>query len=122
MNRAPAPASSIDAELKALLRRVKLGRCLDTLPERLALARAERLPHAEFLQLVLAYEVDRRDRASAELRARAAKLDPTMRLESFRSDTGARFDRELWHELCALRFVDDARGVLVLGPVVINGA
>lgn len=42
-----------------------------------------------------------------------------MRLETFSSDTGARFDRELWHELCALRFVDDARGVLVLGPAVI---
>ena len=36
-----APAPSVDAELKALLRRVKLGRLLDTLPERLALARAE---------------------------------------------------------------------------------
>ncbi len=117
MSRAPAPAPSIDAELKALLRRVKLGRCLDTLPERLALARAEQLPHAEFLQLVLADEVERRDRASAELRARAAKLDPSMRLELFRSDTGAPFDRELWHELCALRFLDHARGVLVLGPV-----
>jgi hypothetical protein len=121
MNRDPAPAPSIDPELKTLLRRVKRGRCLDTLPERLALARAEQLPHAQFLQLVLADEVERRDRASAELRARAAKLDPTMRLELFRSDTGARFDRELWHELCALRFVDDARGVLILGPVVING-
>lgn len=117
MSRTPAPAPSIEAELKTLLRRVKLGRCLDTLPERLALARAEQLPHAEFLQLVLADEVDRRDRASAELRARAAKLDPGMRVESFSSDTGARFDRELWHELCSLRFCDDARGALVLGPV-----
>ena len=92
------------------------------MPERLALARAEQLPHAEFLQLVLADEVDRRDRASAELRARAAKLDPTMRLETFRSDTGARFDRELWHELCSLRFLDHTRGALVLGPVVIHGS
>ena len=117
MNRAPAPAPSIDAELKALLRRVKLGRCLDTLPERLTLARAEHLGHAEFLQLVLADEVDRRDRASAELRARAAKLDPTMRLETFAPDTGVRFDRELWHELCSLRFLDHTRGACVLGPV-----
>ena len=46
MSRAPTPAPSIDGELKTLLRRVKLGRCLDTLPERLALARAEQLPHA----------------------------------------------------------------------------
>jgi DNA replication protein DnaC len=117
VSHAPAPAPSIDPELKTLLRRVKLGRCLDTLPERLALARAEHLPHAEFLQLVLADEVDRRDRASAELRARAAKLDPTMRLETFQPDTGVRFDRQLWHELCSLRFLDDARGACVLGPV-----
>jgi DNA replication protein DnaC len=117
MSRTPPPAPSIDPELKTLLRRVKLGRCLDTLPERLALARAEQLGHAEFLHLLIADEVDRRDRASAELRARAAKLDPGMRLETFTPDTAARFDRDLWHELCSLRFLDDARGVLILGPV-----
>jgi hypothetical protein len=31
-------APAVTPELRALLRRVKLGRCLDTLPERLALA------------------------------------------------------------------------------------
>jgi hypothetical protein len=31
-------APTLTPELKALLRRVELGRCLDTLPERLALA------------------------------------------------------------------------------------
>ena len=117
MSHPPASASTIDAELKTLLRRLKLGRLLDTLPERLALARTEHLPHADFLHLVLADEVDRRDRTSAELRARAAKLDPSMRLEAFHTDTGARFDRELWHELCSLRFLDHARGALILGPV-----
>jgi DNA replication protein DnaC len=116
--RAPAvPAPSVDADLKALLRKVKLGRCLDTLPERLALARAESLPHADFLSLLLADEVERRDRSSAQLRARTAKLDPGMRIDTFHSDTGAVFDRELWNELCSLRFLDDARGALLLGPV-----
>jgi DNA replication protein DnaC len=117
MSPAPAPAPSVDAELKSLLRRVKLGRLLDTLPERLALARSEQLPHADFLSLLLSDEVERRDRSSAELRARAAKLDPSMRLEIFDSDSGASFDRELWHELCSLRLLDDARGALILGPV-----
>jgi DNA replication protein DnaC len=117
MSRTASPAPSIDVELKNLLRRLKLGRLLDTLPERLALARAEHLPHADFLHLVLTDEVDRRDRTSAELRARAAKLDPGMRLEAFHPDTPARFDRQLWTELCSLRFCDDARGVLILGPV-----
>jgi hypothetical protein len=31
-------APTVTPELRALLRRVKLGRCLDTLPERLSLA------------------------------------------------------------------------------------
>jgi len=116
--RAPAaPAPDVDAELKTLLRKVKLGRCLDTLPERLALARSESLPHADFLSLLLADEVERRDRSSALLRARAAKLDPSLRIDTFSSDTGAVYDRELWNELCSLRFLDDARGALVLGPV-----
>ena len=34
-----APAPTISAELRTVLRQVKLGRCLDTLPERLALAK-----------------------------------------------------------------------------------
>src|SRR6266699_3577010 len=96
----PAPAPGVDAELKALLRKVKLGRCLDTLAERLALARTESLPHADFLTLLLSDEVERRDRSSAQLRARAAKLDPAMRIDTFATDTGVSFDRELWNELC----------------------
>ena len=40
------PAPTITTELKTLLRAVKLGRCLDTLPERLALAKARDLSHA----------------------------------------------------------------------------
>jgi DNA replication protein DnaC len=40
-----------------------------------------------------------------------------MRLDTFSADTGAVFDRALWNELCSLRFIDDARGALILGPV-----
>jgi DNA replication protein DnaC len=116
--RAPnPPAPGIDAELKTLLRQVKLGRCLDTLPERLALARSQSLPHADFLTLILADEVERRDRTSAQLRARAAKLDPAMRIDTFSTEGAAVLDRELFNELCSLRFLDQARGALVLGPV-----
>lgn len=115
--RTPASPPSVDPELKALLRKVKLGRCLDTLPERLTLARTESLPHADFLTLLLSDEVERRDRSSAVLRARAARLDPGMRIDTFTSDTAATYDRELFNELCSLRFLDDARGALILGPV-----
>ena len=77
---ARTPPDPVSPELVGLLRRLKLGRCLDTLPERLTLARGQSLPHQDFLMLLLSDEVTRRDQASAELRGRAAGLDPTMRL------------------------------------------
>jgi len=70
------PAPAISPELRGLLRRVKLGKLLDTLPERLALAKTNGLRHDEFLELLLADEVTRRDASSATLRARSAGLDP----------------------------------------------
>jgi DNA replication protein DnaC len=111
------PAPVVDADLRKLMRSLKLGRMLDTLPERLALARQQSLPHADFLSLVFADEVERRDRSSADLRSRTARLDPAMRIETFTGDSPVRYDRELWNELCSLRFLDDARGALILGPV-----
>jgi hypothetical protein len=112
-----APAPTVSPELKALLRRVKLGRTLDTLPERLALARTGGMGHAEFLELVLADEVTRRETSSAMVRARAAGLDPTMCLENWDNTAEVTFDRQMWSELCSLRFVDGAHNVVVMGPV-----
>src|SRR5438552_10790059 len=107
----------VGADLKATLRILKLGKLLDTLPERLTLARQQNLPHADFLELVLADEVTRRDTNSAALRARAAGLDPTMRLESWDTTAAVRFDQPLWNELVSLRFLDGPHGALLLGPV-----
>jgi hypothetical protein len=118
----PALPDPITPELKQVLRALKLGRMLDTLPERLALARQQHLAHADFLTLVLSDEVTRRDTTSAGRRARAAGLDPTMRLETWDNSAAVRFDQQLWNELVSLRFLDAAHGALVMGPVVIKGA
>jgi hypothetical protein len=69
----PAVKDPIGPELKQLLRHLKLGKMLDTLPERLTLAKQVQraLGHAEFLELVLADEHTRREAKSAQLRARA---------------------------------------------------
>lgn len=110
-------APTISADLRQVLRRLKLGQMLETLPERLVLARQSHLPHQEFLELVLADEVARRDNASAFVRARAARLDPDMMLERWDDTAAVTFDRELWAELTTLRFVEDTNNVLILGPV-----
>ena len=108
--RAAEPAApGIDAELKQLLRALKLGQMLHTLPERLALARQQALPHTDFHP-----GPRRRPRPPRPHQRRPAR---PRRLETFTSDSPVRYDRELWNELCSLRFLDHARGALVLGPV-----
>ena len=76
----------ISADLKTVLRRLKLSRGLDTLPERLALARQQKLPHQDFLLLVLSDEVTRRDGLAATVRAQRAGLDPVRVVEAVSSE------------------------------------
>ena len=112
-----APVPVVSAELRSLLRRLKLGQALDTLSERLILAGGHGLGHAEFLEMVLSDEVARRDRTSAVLRARAAHLDPQMTLEAWDPSAKVTYDHAVLDELVSLRFVDAAQNVFVLGPV-----
>lgn len=112
-----APAPAITPELCALLRRLKLGRTLDTLPERLALAKTKGLAHGEFLELVLADEVTRRETSSAALRARAAGLDPDMCFENWDASTKVSYDHAVFDELLSLRFVEAGHNALIMGPV-----
>ena len=56
---------AVSPDLRATLRALKLGQMLDTLPERLTLARQQKMTHADFLELVLADEVTRRESKSA---------------------------------------------------------
>jgi DNA replication protein DnaC len=112
-----APAPTITPELKHVLRRLKLGKMLDTLPERLVLAKQNKLAHAAFLELVLADEIDRRDRTGATHRARTAGLDPTMTLESWDDHDAISYDHDMLAELATLRFVENHQCAFILGPV-----
>ena len=107
----------ISPDLKRIMRQLKLGRMLDTLPERLTLARQQHLSHVAFLELVLADEASRRDASSAARRARAAGLDPAMRLDTWDESAAVRYDRTCWTELTSLRFLDGPHGALLLGAV-----
>lgn len=107
----------ISPDLRAALRRLKLGRVLDTLPERLALARAQQMPHQDFLLLVLSDEGSRRDSQAATLRAQRAHLDPTMQLEAWDPTAKVIFDRMLLNELASLRFMEAHAHVAIVGPV-----
>lgn len=114
---ATGPTDPVGADLMRTLKALKLGGLSTTLPERLALARARKMGHAAFLELVLADEVTRRESRSAMLRARTAGLDPTMRLDTWDEVDDLTYDRALLSDLTSLRFTEAGNGVLVLGPV-----
>lgn len=107
----------IQPELKTILRRLKLGRLLDTLPERLTLARQQKMPHQDFLLLTLSDEVSRRDSAAVSVRAQRALLDVDHQLERWDGTSRVNYDQALLNELVSLRFVEAHAHVAIVGPV-----
>jgi hypothetical protein len=107
----------ITPDLKTVLRRLKLSRMLGTLPERLTLARQQKMPHHDLLLQVLSDEVARRESLAVTLRVQKARLDPTMRLENWDSTAKVTFDRALLKELATLRFLDAHAHITIVGPV-----
>lgn len=108
---------TITHDLKAVLRRLKLSRMLDTLPERLVHARQQKMPHQDLLLLVLGDEVERRDSQAASLRASKAGLEPDMQFELWDETANVTYDHMLLNELASLRFIDANAHVAIVGPV-----
>ena len=108
---------AISTDLKQLLRRLKLGPMANILPERILLARQNHTPYQDFLIQIFSDEVDRRNNIAGQRRAIRAKLNASMRLENWDDNANVTFDRELWSQLCTLRFMENAYNVLLLGPV-----
>lgn len=107
----------VSPELKTVMRRLKLSRMLDTLPERLVAARQQKMPHQDFFLLVLADEVARREGLAATLRAARARLEPDMQFERWDSTAKVTYDQTLLNELMTLRFLDSHHHVAIVGPV-----
>jgi DNA replication protein DnaC len=108
---------AISPDLRTTLRRLKLSRLLDTLPDRLVLARQQKMPHQDFLLLLLNDEISRRDSLAVTLRVQRARLDPAMHLEAWDPTAKVTFDRTLLNELVSLRFLDAHAHVAIVGPV-----
>jgi len=107
----------VSPELVNALKRLKLGRIAQTLPERLVLADKQEMSFEDLLLLLLTDEIARRDNTATDNRARTARLDPTMRLELWDKTAKVHYDKRLLAELTSLRFLQAHRHVVVLGPV-----
>lgn len=107
----------VSPDLTAALRRLKLSALLTTLPDRLTLARAQKMPHQDFLLVLVSDEVTRRNGLAATLRAQRAHLDPAMQLEAWDATAKVTYDKMLLNELVSMRFVEAHAHVAVVGPV-----
>ncbi|MBA4180747.1 MAG: ATP-binding protein [Anaerolinea sp.] len=108
---------SLEPDLVALLKRLKLGQVIPTLPDRLALARAQKLDYAALLTLILADEVQRRDSLALERRLLAAGFEERVTLDDFDWTTAIQIDRRHLNELFSLHFLARKEHVLLIGPV-----
>jgi DNA replication protein DnaC len=110
-------AMTTTSELKPLLNRLRLGYLMNTLPERLALARREQLDYAAFLQIILADEVTRRDNRNLEMHLQRAGFEEICRLEDFDWTAQITVDRRLVDAVFSLDFINRHEHVIFVGPV-----
>jgi DNA replication protein DnaC len=108
---------SVDPDLARLLKRLKLGPLLPTLPERLALARAQQLDYAAFLTLLLADEVQRRDHQALERRLLGAGFEDRVTLDDVDWSSPVSLDRRQLQQLFTLEFLARKEHVILVGPV-----
>jgi DNA replication protein DnaC len=110
-------STTVSPELKSALKRLRLGKLLDTLPERMSIAQKECTPIEDFLMMIFTDEIERRQSSAAVRRAQEAGLDPDMVIERWDKSAKVHFDKRVLSELCSLRFVEAHRNVVLLGPV-----
>lgn len=107
----------ISPELVAALKRLRLGRMLDSLAERITLAERDGLPFQDLLLTLLVDESERRANNAATMRARDAGIDPDMVFERWDKTAKVTYDKRMLQELTSLRFIEAKRNAVVLGPV-----
>ncbi len=105
-----------NVDLAPLLKTLKLSGMLDTLPERIALARRDQLDYAAFLEIILADEVSRRENRRIETRLNRAGFEETCRLEDFDWTSEITLDRRLLDAAFSLDFIPRHEHVLLMGP------
>lgn len=111
------PERTLSADLIRVLKKLKLGRLVPVLPERLRQARERKMDPEDVLQVVLSDEVQRRQRVRVANKSRRAGLDAQLVFDAWDTSATVTYDRHLLDELRTLRFIDDHHHVLVMGPV-----
>lgn len=104
-------------ELKLLLKFLRLSPLLDTLPERVTLAKKSGASYLEFLELVFNDEMERRKQGALERRLKNARVTRDEVLERFDWESEVTVDRDKLKALVGLDWVERHENVILTGPV-----
>lgn len=104
-------------DLRRVLKSLRLGKLLPTLPERLRIARERAMDPEDFLLVLLTEEIQRRDQQRHALRAKEAGLLPELVFDAWDRGANITFNEHLLDELRTLRFLERHHHVLIAGPV-----
>ena len=104
-------------ELRQYLKKLRLSPMLATLPERAAYAKGNKLTHLEFLELLLADEVERRGHGALARRLQQANVNHDQILERFDWDAKITLDRDRLNSLIGLEWIECRENVILTGPV-----
>lgn len=103
-------------QLQYQLKAIRLSGMADALPMRLQEARANDLPHVDFLAHLVEDECNKRQDRLLNKRLKAARFPELKTLETFQFDFNPALNKQQIRELASARFVHQAQNVLLLGP------
>ncbi|NCC26172.1 MAG: ATP-binding protein [Deltaproteobacteria bacterium] len=103
-------------QISPLLKQLRLSGVLDSLEERNRQAIDKKLPYTEFLALLLADEIARRDQRKFALRQRRAGFNVQKTLETFDFGFNPNINQAQVMDLATCRFVDEKAPVIIVGP------
>ena len=102
--------------LKQQAQNLRLSGLLCSLDLRLQEAEANRLPYAQFLELVFQDEIHVRSQRMITRRNKAADFRESRSLDSFDFSFNPAINRAQIYELAACHFIRECRDVLLIGP------
>jgi DNA replication protein DnaC len=103
-------------ELSPMLKQLRLSGILESLPARNREAIAKKLAFTDFLALVIADEVARREHKKFTTRVRRAGFRGEKTLEGFDFAVNPHLDRAYLNELASCQFIAEKVAVLIAGP------
>jgi len=106
----------MNERLQSALRRLRLSGLAQSLQVRLEEAIANRLNHAEFLELILQDELGIRNERQIQRRTKVAAFREVKTLDQFNFSFNPSINKQQIYELATCRFIREARDVLWLGP------